>query len=217
MKWLSAVQYRKAYNSVVFWVSPVLVSTATFFTCMLLGTPLTASNVFTALATLRIIQDPIRLIPDVIAIIIQVYADFHIFPILHFVHNKKIPSLCFVFLVGQLVLLCNTFCRTVSVVKWEQVHVSLARIDRFLQEDELQADAVARDLQKSSENAIEISNAVLSWEPDMAAAHPTLKDISLRVMHGEHVAVCGEVGSGKSALLNCILGEIPKLSGSVSN
>jgi ATP-binding cassette subfamily C (CFTR/MRP) protein 2 len=167
MKWLSAVQYRKAYNSVVFWVSPVLVSTATFFTCMLLGTPLTASNVFTALATLRIIQDPIRLIPDVIAIIIQ-------------------------------------------------VHVSLARIDRFLQEDELQADAVARDFQKSSENAIEISNAVLSWEPDTAAAHPTLKDISLQVRHGEHVAVCGEVGSGKSALLNCILGEIPKVSGSVS-
>ncbi len=216
MKWLSAVQYRKAYNSVVFWVSPVLVSTATFFTCMLLGTPLTASNVFTALATLRIIQDPIRLIPDVIAIIIQVYANFHIFPILHFVHNKKIPSLCFVSLVGQLVLLCNTFNRTVSVVKWEQVHVSLARIDRFLQEDELQADAVARDFQKSSENAIEISNAVLSWEPDTAAAHPTLKDISLQVRHGEHVAVCGEVGSGKSALLNCILGEIPKVSGSVS-
>jgi ABC-type transport system involved in cytochrome bd biosynthesis fused ATPase/permease subunit len=30
-----------------------------------------------------------------------------------------------------------------------------------------------------------------------------------------HVAVCGMVGSGKSSLLSCILGEMPKLSGEV--
>lgn len=72
MKWLSKVLFRRAYNTVVFWLSPVIVSTATFTTCLFLGIPLNATNVFTALATLRIIQEPIRLIPDMVATTIQV-------------------------------------------------------------------------------------------------------------------------------------------------
>ncbi|KAL5709924.1 hypothetical protein ACHQM5_020548 [Ranunculus cassubicifolius] len=70
-KWLQAVQLRKAYNGVLFWSSPVLVSAATFGACYFLGIPLTASNVFTFVATLRLVQDPIRSIPDVIGVIIQ--------------------------------------------------------------------------------------------------------------------------------------------------
>ena len=31
------------------------------------------------------------------------------------------------------------------------------------------------------------------------------------------VAICGTVGSGKSSLLSCILGEIPKISGTVNS
>ncbi|CAH9110235.1 unnamed protein product, partial [Cuscuta europaea] len=75
-KWLSAVQMRKAYNSFLFWSSPVLVSTATFGACYSLGVPLRASNVFTFVATLRLVQDPIRTIPDVIGIVIQAKVSF---------------------------------------------------------------------------------------------------------------------------------------------
>ncbi|KAG9448365.1 hypothetical protein H6P81_014493 [Aristolochia fimbriata] len=70
-KWLSAVQLRKAYNSFLFWCSPVLVSAATFGTCYLIHVPLYASNVFTFIATLRLVQDPVRSIPDVIGVVIQ--------------------------------------------------------------------------------------------------------------------------------------------------
>ncbi|KAJ9539613.1 hypothetical protein OSB04_026119 [Centaurea solstitialis] len=70
-KWLSAVQLRRAYNSFLFWSSPLLVSTATFGACYFIGIPLNASNVFTFVATLRLVQDPIRTIPDVIGFIIQ--------------------------------------------------------------------------------------------------------------------------------------------------
>ncbi|KAI8564952.1 hypothetical protein RHMOL_Rhmol03G0223000 [Rhododendron molle] len=75
-KWLSAVQMRKSYNSLLFWSSPVLVSTATFGTCYFLGIPLYASNVFTFVATLRLVQDPIRNIPDVIGVVIQAKVAF---------------------------------------------------------------------------------------------------------------------------------------------
>ncbi|KAJ0661960.1 putative ABC-type xenobiotic transporter [Helianthus annuus] len=76
LKWLSAVQLRRAYNSFLFWSSPLLVSTATFGACYFIGIPLNASNVFTFVATLRLVQDPIRTIPDVIGIIIQAKVAF---------------------------------------------------------------------------------------------------------------------------------------------
>uniref|UniRef100_A0ACD5XQA7 Uncharacterized protein n=2 Tax=Avena sativa TaxID=4498 RepID=A0ACD5XQA7_AVESA len=75
-KWLSAFQLRRAYNSVLFWSSPVLVSAATFLACYLLKIPLDASNVFTTVATLRLVQDPVRTIPDVIAVVIQAKVAF---------------------------------------------------------------------------------------------------------------------------------------------
>ncbi|XP_020149568.1 ABC transporter C family member 10 [Aegilops tauschii subsp. strangulata] len=75
-KWLSAFLLRRAYNSFLFWSSPVLVSAATFLTCYLFKIPLDASNVFTTVATLRLVQDPVRTIPDVIAVLIQAKVGF---------------------------------------------------------------------------------------------------------------------------------------------
>lgn len=75
-KCLSAVQLRKAYNSFLFWSSPVLVSAATFGACYVIGVPLSSSNVFTFVATLRLVQDPIRSIPDVLAVFIQAKVAF---------------------------------------------------------------------------------------------------------------------------------------------
>ncbi|CAA6665913.1 unnamed protein product [Spirodela intermedia] len=69
--WLFKFQLRKAYNTFLFWSSPVLVSAATFTTCYLLHLPLRASNVFTFVATLRIVQEPVRAIPDVMGVVIQ--------------------------------------------------------------------------------------------------------------------------------------------------
>lgn len=75
-KWLSAFQLRKAYNGVLFWSSPVLISTASFGTCYLIGILLDASMIFTFVATMRLLQDPIRAISDVITIIIQAKVSF---------------------------------------------------------------------------------------------------------------------------------------------
>ncbi|CAL5209421.1 unnamed protein product [Lathyrus oleraceus] len=76
LKWLSAVQLRKAYNTFLFWSSPVMVSAATFGACYFLNVPLHANNVFTFVATLRLVQDPIRTIPDVIGVVIQAKVAF---------------------------------------------------------------------------------------------------------------------------------------------
>uniref|UniRef100_A0A803N4W9 ABC transmembrane type-1 domain-containing protein n=1 Tax=Chenopodium quinoa TaxID=63459 RepID=A0A803N4W9_CHEQI len=75
-KHLTPVQLQKSYNIFLFWMSPVLVSTATFWARYLLRIPLHANNVFTFLATLRLVQEPIRVIPDIIAAIIDAKVAF---------------------------------------------------------------------------------------------------------------------------------------------
>ncbi|PIA49181.1 hypothetical protein AQUCO_01300205v1, partial [Aquilegia coerulea] len=70
-KWLSAVQLQKSYNLFLFWTSPILISAATFVTCYFLGIPLKASNVFTFIACLGLVQNPIMLVPDVLGAVIQ--------------------------------------------------------------------------------------------------------------------------------------------------
>ncbi|RDX70027.1 ABC transporter C family member 10, partial [Mucuna pruriens] len=71
LKWLSSVLFQKAYNIILFWCSPILVYVASFAACYFLKIPLHANNLFTFVATLRLLQDPISIIPDVIGVVIQ--------------------------------------------------------------------------------------------------------------------------------------------------
>ncbi|KAK1397129.1 ABC-type xenobiotic transporter [Heracleum sosnowskyi] len=160
--WLKKYVYINAMVSFVFWGTPTFVAVVTFGTCMLIGIPLESGKILSALATFRILQEPIYNLPDTISITIQ-------------------------------------------------TKVSLDRIASFLRLVDIQTDVVRRLPRGSSDTALEIVDGNFSW--DVCAPKPTLKDINFRVSHGMRVAVCGMVGSGKSSLLSCILGEVPKFSG----
>jgi ATP-binding cassette subfamily C (CFTR/MRP) protein 1 len=58
-----------------------------------------------------------------------------------------------------------------------------------------------------------IKGASFSWTP---TSKPVLKNINISVHRGEHVAVVGQVGNGKSLLLNAILGEAVQSEGSTT-
>ncbi|KAJ6965984.1 ABC transporter C family member 3-like [Populus alba x Populus x berolinensis] len=89
-----------------------------------------------------------------------------------------------------------------------QTKVSLDRIASFLCLDVLEKQPIG-----SSDTAIEIADGNFSW--DLSSPSATLKDINVRVLHGMRVAVCGTVGSSKSSLLSCVLGELHKISGTL--
>ncbi|KAJ4802620.1 ABC transporter C family member 5 [Rhynchospora pubera] len=163
-RWLRKSLYTQALVTFIFWGSPIFVSAATFGTSIYLGHELTAGAVLSALATFRILQDPLRNFPD---------------------------------LVSNLT----------------QTKVSLDRIARFLEEEELRSDTNSRIPLGETNNAIEIENGDFTWNP--VSSIPTLTGIQLLVQRGMRVAVCGAVGAGKSSFLSCILGEMPKVSGQV--
>eukprot|EP00250_Pteridium_aquilinum_P019795 c24578_g1_i1 orf=79-3915(-) len=163
--WLSRFHFMQAASLGLFWGAPLLVAVVTFGSCVFLGIPLTTGRVLTALATLRIMQDPIRNVPDLINMLAQ-------------------------------------------------TKVSLDRIRVFLNEPDINILAVDHLINSSEETlAIEFSKAAFSW--DVNDAIPTVTIPSLYIRRGIRVAVCGKVGSGKSSFLSSILGEIPKLFGTV--
>ncbi|RZB51172.1 ABC transporter C family member 3 isoform C, partial [Glycine soja] len=100
---------------------------------------------------------------------------------------------------------------TISMIA--QTKVSLERIASFLRLDEWKTDVVEKLPRDSSDKAIELVDGNFSW--DLSSPNPTLKNVNLTVFHGMRVAVCGNVGSGKSSLLSCIVGEVPKISGTL--
>jgi ABC-type oligopeptide transport system ATPase subunit len=58
--------------------------------------------------------------------------------------------------------------------------------------------------------AVQIKDGVFAWDDE-----EVLRGINLEIQGGALAAVVGMVGSGKSSLLGCILGETSKVSGKV--
>ncbi|XP_022717852.1 putative ABC transporter C family member 15 [Durio zibethinus] len=157
-------QRLQAISTSIFWGSPTLISVVTFGACMLMGIQLTAGRVLSALATFRMLQEPIFTLPDLLSVIAQ----------------------------GK---------------------VSADRVASYLQEEEIEQDAIEYVPKDQTEFEVEIDNGKFSWDPE--SSNPTLDGVQLKVKRGMKVAICGTVGSGKSSLLSCILGEIQKLSGTI--
>ncbi|XP_042495077.1 ABC transporter C family member 6-like [Macadamia integrifolia] len=94
-----------------------------------------------------------------------------------------------------------------------QTKVSLDRIASFLCLDVLHPNIIQKLPRDDAKAAVEIVKGNFSW--DLYSNNFTLKDLNFQVYHGMRVAVCGSVGSGKSSLLSCILGEMLKESGAI--
>ncbi|XP_074557731.1 ABC transporter C family member 3-like [Curcuma longa] len=162
-KWLWKFAYTSAAATFLFSCSSIFVAVVAFGTCMLMGIPLETGKVLSALATFRLLQDPIFSLPDVISGLVQ-------------------------------------------------TKVSADRISTFLNLEDLQ-HVVQKLPRDGCEVSVEVSNGNFAWDP--SSQNLTLKELNLQVLKGRKVAVCGIVGSGKTSLLHCILGEVPKISGAV--
>nr|XP_043635961.1 ABC transporter C family member 8-like [Erigeron canadensis] len=76
-RWLRESQVKGALGTVLFWMSPTLVSSFVFFGCVLLkSVPLDAATIFSVLAALRSMAEPVRVLPDALSALIEVKVSF---------------------------------------------------------------------------------------------------------------------------------------------
>ncbi|VVA24252.1 PREDICTED: ABC transporter [Prunus dulcis] len=163
--WLTDSQMKRAYGTLMYWMSPTIISSVIFLGCIIFqSVPLNASTIFTVLASLRNMGEPVRMIPEALSVMIQ-------------------------------------------------VKVSFDRLNVFLLDDELKDNEVRKLSSQNSDESLRIERGNFSWYPESTV--PTLRNVNLEVQREQKVAVCGPVGAGKSSLLCAILGEMPKISGTV--
>ncbi|KAF0901840.1 hypothetical protein E2562_006467 [Oryza meyeriana var. granulata] len=70
--WLREMQLKKAYGAVLYWIAPTVVSAVMYAATAIIGSPpLDASTIFTVLATLRVMSEPVRMLPEIMTMMIQ--------------------------------------------------------------------------------------------------------------------------------------------------
>ncbi|XP_062210491.1 ABC transporter C family member 14-like [Phragmites australis] len=101
-----------------------------------------------------------------------------------------------------------------AMIQASQAMISLQRLDSYMTSAELDEGAVEREPAAASGcdgMAVQVKDGVFTWDDE----GEVLRGIDLEIRTGALAAVVGMVGSGKSSLLGCVLGEMRKISGKV--
>ncbi|XP_073009640.1 ABC transporter C family member 14-like [Typha latifolia] len=105
-----------------------------------------------------------------------------------------------------------------ALIQVSQAMISLERLDSYLTSAELEKGAVERTRGDGGDDgiAVEVREGVFAWDDEEKdESKAGLKGIDVEIRRGALAAVVGTVGSGKSSLLSCFLGEMHKISGQV--
>ena len=68
--------------------------------------------------------------------------------------------------------------------------------------------------EKIKDEALSFKRASFNWTNE--SEEIILKNLDFKVLTGKLIAIVGQVGSGKSSMRSCILGEMNKLTGNVN-
>ncbi|XP_031482452.1 ABC transporter C family member 13 isoform X2 [Nymphaea colorata] len=186
VKHLSTRKYLDAW-CVFFWATtPTLFSLFTFGLFTLLGHPLNAATVFTCVALFNILISPLNSFPWVINGIIDAV-----------ISTRRLTR-----------LLCCTSAMHQQTIQ------SFGHFERAVRSCTYPHGNQQNNIHDIMAVVINDANCVWTNKKSTNKAI-VLKHINLEIPCGFLVAIVGEVGSGKSSLLNAILGEMQLLHGSV--
>ncbi|KAF9793965.1 hypothetical protein SFRURICE_015617 [Spodoptera frugiperda] len=129
-------------------------------------------------------------------------------------------------------MICNIFL-PMGLAYLAETKVSIKRLEEFLLLEENEPEKITANMvldsksliadgtekekkvqEKQRVTGLTISNVTASWTNDSVV--DTLRNITINAAPGEFVGVAGGVGSGKSSLLQLILGELMPKSGTVN-
>jgi ABC-type multidrug transport system fused ATPase/permease subunit len=94
------------------------------------------------------------------------------------------------------------------ITQLANAYIAMTRIEEFMQEPDREEE---KDQSSTPDGSMRLTDCDFAW-PDQTET--VLRELTLRFDQGFHV-VHGKVGAGKSALLQALMGELDKLSGTM--
>eukprot|EP01084_Bolivina_argentea_P028754 53390_1 len=178
---------------IVFWTfAPTLVSLASFAAYTAAGHDLDAEKAFTSIALFNLLNFPLSALPMVILAFVEAYVSF----------GRVTKFLC----MNEL---------DPDVIEYNDIeynaYVKPIQIPKNIHENEEEKDNT--DIEEYGQSVITLNNATFTWDDEKNQI--ALKDINVNFIQNTITMVIGETGSGKSALLRSILGELTKESGHI--
>jgi ATP-binding cassette, subfamily C (CFTR/MRP), member 1 len=200
--WLRKMMLFMCANDVVFSSGPLAMTVLVFATYLASGGELDAGKVFTAKAFFGMLQGPMQRFPRTIIVSMQAYVS-----------------------LGRLnKFLMDAEIESAAVERIESGAAGLDTVAVKVQGGEFAWDGPGevkgKDVRQGHDAAENgwsghgVEENGRGDEPEMETT--VLKGINMEIRRGELAAVVGTVGSGKSSLLSCIMGEMHKISGKVS-
>ncbi|CAG9863640.1 unnamed protein product [Phyllotreta striolata] len=111
--------------------------------------------------------------------------------------------------------LTGIFVRGITEIA--ELFTSVSRLQDFLDNEEYNYEQMENIIKKEDENsksAIYLKNVTAKWNINLSES--VLKDITMDVNKGKLIGIIGPVGSGKSSLLQTILGELDITDGTLN-
>ena len=159
---------------------------------------------------------------------------FGVFIVLIFFYDIPVGAAAAITIVKVLEKIKDSMSSISDIYSYSSnITTSVKRIEDFMKWDEMEEFLISRSNSDETKESIEIKNGNFFWGFDHISEEEinefkknkssqnieksnkvtlsdriTLKSINLSIKKGEFVAIIGGVGSGKSSLLNCILGEM---------
>ncbi|XP_071865552.1 ATP-binding cassette sub-family C member 10 [Bombus fervidus] len=194
IKYLRGRKYLDAL-CVYFWATtPVLISILTFATYVLLGHELDAKTVFTSMALLNMLIAPLNAFPWVLNGLTEAWVSL-----------KRIQK-----------MLNLPDADMSSYYSKPPPGIDLVLQDTMFSintDQNIEQNGLTTPKDVSSPSGSSESRKIVTFEDD---AIFSLHDINITVPKGHLIGIIGEVGSGKSLLLDGILGEIIKVRGTIA-
>ncbi|KAF7405702.1 hypothetical protein HZH68_005071 [Vespula germanica] len=193
IKYLSGRKYLDAL-CVYFWATtPVLISILTFATYILLGNKLNAKTVFTSMALLNMLIGPLNAFPWVLNGLTEAWVS-----VKRVQRMLNLPDMnIFSYYMESPPGIDIMFKNVTTVIGQHSDGIELSNF---------------KDLTKPSCSNLEAKKNVTFEDNDTF----NLCDINITVQKGQLIGIMGEVGSGKSLLLDAILAEVTKVHGTVA-
>ncbi|XP_060564564.1 ATP-binding cassette sub-family C member 10-like isoform X2 [Ruditapes philippinarum] len=229
---LKSLKGRKYLDAmcVYFWATtPVLISILTFTTYSLMGNQLTAAKVFTSLSLFLMLISPLNAFPWVINGLVESWVslkrvqafialkDFD--PEHYYSSNTVLPSDCALNIRDA-----EFSWKETDEESWKDKKNIRKEPDRnrASSQEPVLNDIPERKRKLTQEPAEKNSNdrkGSTSQDQDIQTESQgttlSLVDICMHVTKGQFIGVIGKVGSGKSSLLSCMLGEMHRVRGHI--